>query len=63
MPDIQDIHSAAESWIERYGNESLEQLKQRLTELEECGEREAFLLWTKIYDEAQSLIKPDQPTG
>ena len=55
MQDQQEIHTAAMIWIERYGEKALEQLRQRLAELEEHGEHEAYALWMKIYDEVKKL--------
>lgn len=56
MLDKQHIYSAAENWVDRYGDNALEQAKQRLDELEEYGERDAHSLWVEIYDEVHSLI-------
>jgi len=56
MPEKQDIASIARHWVKRYGDEALDQLNQRLSELRDHDEVEAHALWMKILKEVQLLV-------
>jgi len=47
-PRQEKVHEAARSMIERYGQTALQQVDQRICELQEHDEAEAVLLWQEI---------------
>ena len=44
----QKVREAVRSIIERYGDTALQQVDQRISELQEHGEEEAVVLWQEI---------------
>jgi len=60
MPQDIEIRCIAKKWVERYHDDALGQARQRLDELKEAGERDAYQLWRQIYDETASLVKQKQ---
>jgi len=42
------VEEAADTIVRRFGGAAQQQVAQRIRELEQCGEKEAVLLWREI---------------
>ena len=53
----QEILSAAEKMIERYGDNALQEVELRVLELESRNQQDALLLWHEISERVKFLVK------
>ena len=54
----QEILSAAENMIERYGENALQEVELRVLELESRNQQEALRLWREIRKRVELLVVP-----
>ena len=52
----QEISSAAENMIERYGDSALQEVDLRVLELESRNQQEALRLWYEIREKVRLLV-------
>ena len=52
----QEILSAAETMIERYGDNALQEVDLRILELESRNQQEALRLWCEIRERVKLLV-------
>ena len=52
----QEISSAAENMIERYGDSALQEVDLRVLELESRNQQEALRLWYEIREKVRILV-------
>lgn len=57
----QEIKNAADNMIERYGQDALREVDQRILELESRNQPEALQLWREIRKRVELLV--NEPTG
>ena len=53
----QEILSAAENMIERYGENALQEVELRVLELESWNQQDALRLWYEIRERVSFLVK------
>jgi hypothetical protein len=53
----QEIQSAAENMLERYGNDALQEVELRVMELESRNQKDALRLWYEIRRRVKLLVK------
>ena len=53
----QEILSAAENMIERYGDNALQEVELRVLELESRNQQDVLRLWYEIRDRVSFLVK------
>ena len=53
----QEIQSAAENMLERYGDNALQEVELRVMELESRNQKDALRLWYEIRKRVKLLVK------
>ena len=56
--DDQEILSAAENMVERYGDNALQEVELRVLELESRNQQDALRLWYEVRKRVKILVKP-----
>jgi len=51
------IWQSAQQMIDRFGDDALTEIKKRVDELEELGEKDACAVWIQIRQATQTLIE------
>ena len=61
MPEEREVWISAQKMIDRFGQDALSQINQRLDELRGTGEPEVIELWMRIRAAAEQLLDNDDP--
>ena len=56
--DDQEILSAAENMVERYGDNALQEVELRVLELESRNQQDALRLWYEVRKRVKIFAKP-----